>query len=154
MAHRVNSGIFQHKHLFFFFKLVGNLTNQDNLHKNLGALEKIQKILATLSSFSARQQSTKTELYLLITFHVHNNPMIVMGFPGGASSKEPACQCNAGDIRVSGLIPETHVSRKFPGEGHGDTLQHSCLENPLDRGTWWAAVRGVCCTEVGMTKAT
>ena len=36
---------------------------------------------------------------------------------------------NVGDIRVSGLIPETHVSRKFPGEGHGDTLQHSCLEN-------------------------
>ena len=125
MAHRVNSGIFQHKH-FFFFKLVGNLKNQDNLHKNLGALEKIQKILATLSSCSARQQSVKTELYLLITFHVHNHPMIVMGFPGGASSKEPACQCNAGDIRVAGLIPGLG---RYPGGEHDNPLQYSCLEN-------------------------
>ena len=139
MAHRVNSGIFQHKH-FFFFKLVGNLKNQDNLHKNLGALEKIQKILATLSSCSARQQSAKTELYLLITFHVHNHPMIVMGFPGGASSKEPACQCNAGDIRVAGLIPGLGLP---PGEGHSNPLQYSCLEHAMDRGVWQAVVHRV-----------
>ena len=125
VAYKVNSGIFQHKHLFFF-KLVVNLKNQNNLHKNLGALE----ILATLSSFSARQQSAKTELYLLITFHVHNNSMIVMGFPGGASGKEPACQCNGGDRRDADLIPGLGQS---PGGGHSNPLQYSCLENAMDR---------------------
>ena len=32
---------------------------------------------------------------------------------------------------------------RFPGEGHGNPLQYSCLENPRDRGAWWATVHGV-----------
>ena len=47
---------------------------------------------------------------------------------------------NAGDIRDSGLIPG---SGKSPGEGHGNPLQCSCLENPRDGGAWWAAICGV-----------
>ena len=47
---------------------------------------------------------------------------------------------NAGDIRDVGLIPG---SGKSPGEGHGNPLQYSCLENPMDRGAWWAVVHGV-----------
>ena len=42
---------------------------------------------------------------------------------------------NAGDIRDAGLIPESGGS---PGGGHGNPLQYSCLENPMDRGAWWA----------------
>ena len=42
---------------------------------------------------------------------------------------------NAGDI--SGSIPRLGRS---PGEGHGNPLQYSCLENPMDRGAWWATV--------------
>ena len=38
---------------------------------------------------------------------------------------------NAGDVRDLGLIPE---SGRFPGEGRGNPLQHSCLENPMDQG--------------------
>ena len=121
---------------FFFFKLIANLKIQNNLHKNLGALE----ILATLSSFSARQQSAKTELYLLITFHVHNSSMIVMGFPGGASGKEPACQCNGGDRRHADLIPGLGQS---PGGGRSNPLQYSCLENAMDRWAWQAMVHRV-----------
>ena len=34
-------------------------------------------------------------------------------------------------------------SGRSPGEGNGDPLQYSCLENPMDRGAWWAAVHGV-----------
>ena len=34
-------------------------------------------------------------------------------------------------------------ARKIPGAGHGNPLQYSCLENPMDRGTWCATVRGV-----------
>ena len=44
---------------------------------------------------------------------------------------------NAGDIRNMALIP---VSGRFPGGGHGNPLQDSCLENPMDRGAWWATV--------------
>ena len=58
-----------------------------------------------------------------------------IGFLGGSDSKESAC--NAGDL---GLIPG---SGRSPGEGNGNALQCSCLENSMDRGTWWATVYGV-----------
>ena len=41
---------------------------------------------------------------------------------------------NAGDMKDAGLIPE---SGRSPGGGHGNPLQCSCLENPMDRGAWW-----------------
>ena len=47
---------------------------------------------------------------------------------------------NAGDIRDAGSIPGPGRS---PGGGHGNPLQCSCLENPMDRGAWWATVHGV-----------
>ena len=47
---------------------------------------------------------------------------------------------NAGDIRDTGSVPELGRS---PGEGHGNPLQYSCLENPMDRGAWWATVHRV-----------
>ena len=52
-------------------------------------------------------------------------------------------RANAGD---PGLIPG---SERSPGEGNGNPLQYSCLENPIDRGAWWATVRGV--TELDKT---
>ena len=59
-------------------------------------------------------------------------------FLGGASSKEPACQCR--DIRDSGSVPGLGRS---PEGGHGNPIQYSWLENPMDRGAWRAAVHGV-----------
>ena len=56
-------------------------------------------------------------------------------FPGGSAGKESAC--NTEDL---GSIPG---SERFPGGGHGDPLQYSCLENPMDRGAWWAMVHAV-----------
>ena len=47
---------------------------------------------------------------------------------------------NAGDLRDVGLIPG---SGRSPGGGHGNPLQYSCLENPMDRGAWRATVHGV-----------
>ena len=47
---------------------------------------------------------------------------------------------NAGNIREAGLIPG---SGRPLGGGHSNPLQHSCLENPMDRGAWWATVHGV-----------
>ena len=47
---------------------------------------------------------------------------------------------DAGDPGDAGLIPGLERS---PGGGHGNSLQYSCLENPMDRGAWWATVHGV-----------
>ena len=61
--------------------------------------------------------------------------VIILVLPGGSLVKNlPA---NTGD---AGLIPE---SRRYPGEGNGNPLQYSCLENSMDRGAWWATVHGV-----------
>ena len=59
----------------------------------------------------------------------------ILGFPGGSEVKASAC--NAGDL---GSIPGLGRS---PGEGNGNPLQSSCLENPMDKGAWWATVHGV-----------
>ena len=57
------------------------------------------------------------------------------GFPGGSKGKASAC-----DAEDPGLIPG---SGRYPGEGNNNPLQYSCLENPMDRGAWWATVHGV-----------
>ena len=56
---------------------------------------------------------------------------------------------NAEDVRDMGSIPG---SRRSPGGGHGNPLQHSCLENPMDRAAWQATVHGI--AELDMTEAT
>ena len=61
-----------------------------------------------------------------------------MGFPGGSVVKNPPA--NAGDTRDMGSIPGLGRS---PGEGNSNPLWYSFLENPMDRGTWWAVVLGV-----------
>ena len=59
----------------------------------------------------------------------------VLGFPCSSVGKESAC--NAGDL---GSVPG---SRRSPGEGNGNPLQYSCLENPMDREAWQAIGHGV-----------
>ena len=61
--------------------------------------------------------------------------MHMLGFPGSSDGKESAC--NIGDV---GSIPRLG---RFPGEGNGNPLQYSCLENSMDRGSWQATVHGV-----------
>ena len=75
----------------------------------------------------------------VIIFFFWPYPTACGGFPGGSVGKESTC--NAGD---PGLIPGWGRS---PGEGNGNPLQYSCLENPRDRGAWQATVHGV--TRVG-----
>ena len=61
--------------------------------------------------------------------------MFKQGFPNSSVDKESAC--SAEDL---GSIPGLGRS---PGEGNDNPLQYSCLENPGDRGAWWATVHGV-----------
>ena len=61
--------------------------------------------------------------------------MVICGLPGGSVVKNPSA--NAGDV---GSVPKLERS---PGEGNGNPLQYSCVENTMDRGTWWAPVHGM-----------
>ena len=63
------------------------------------------------------------------------SPVYILGFPGSSGGKESAC--NVGD---PGLIPGPG---KSSGEGNGNPLQYSCLDNPVDGGAWQATVHGV-----------
>ena len=73
-----------------------------------------------------------------------NNSLFTMGFLGSSDGRESACK--TGD---PGLIPGLGRS---PGEGQGNPLQYSCLENPTDRGAWWATVSPGGCKESDMTE--
>ena len=66
------------------------------------------------------------------------SPCVLGGFPGGAGGKKPASSCRR--LKRHSFIPG---SGRSPGEGHGNPLQYSCLENPMDRGAWWATIHGV-----------
>ena len=55
-----------------------------------------------------------------------------LGFPSGSNGKEPSC-----NVRDPCSIPG---SGRSSGEGNGNPLQYSCLQNPMDRGAWWAIV--------------
>ena len=70
-------------------------------------------------------------LGVILSFNLISAPG---GFPGGSDGKESARNAGNGSIPRSG---------RTPGEGNGKPLQYSCLENPMDRGTWWATVHGV-----------
>ena len=60
----------------------------------------------------------------------HSFDQILMGFPGGSEGKESACNAwDLGSITGSG---------RSPGEGNGNTLQYSHLEDSMERGAWWA----------------
>ena len=58
----------------------------------------------------------------------------IWGFPGGSNGKESAC-----NAEEQGSTPWLGRS---PGRRHGNPLQFSCMENPMDRGAWWASPRG------------
>ena len=67
--------------------------------------------------------------------------------PSGTADRNPPANAgNMGSIPGSGKIPHRAnkpVCPNYCGEGNGTPLQYSCLENPMDRGAWWAAVHGV-----------
>ena len=66
-----------------------------------------------------------------------------LGFPGGSDDKESVF--DAGD---PGSVPRLGRS---PGGGHGNPLQYSCLENPMGRGAWQAAVHGVTTSQIRLS---
>ena len=89
---------------------------QDSLKKSIPGL--LQEMLYSIKG--------AWRLFFLVTMSM---------LPWWLSSKESACNAgDAGSIAGSG---------RYPGEGKGNPLQDSCLENPMDRGALWATVHGV-----------
>ena len=70
----------------------------------------------------------------IIGFGIRSSQDVPLGFPGGSVVKNPPAK--AGDMV---FIPRL---RRCPRERGGNPLQYSCLENPMDRGAWWAIVHG------------
>ena len=79
----------------------------------------------------------QTCFYLLQALHCidHHLLVVTVFHPGGSEGKASAC-----GARDPGSIPGLGRS---PGERNGNPLQYSCLENPMDRGAWWATVHRV-----------
>ena len=57
------------------------------------------------------------------------------GFPGDSVVNNPPAH--------AGNMDSIPISGRFPGEGNGNPLKYSCLENPMERGAWWPTVHGV-----------
>ena len=91
---------------------------------NINSDQDMGKVLQTGSSFQSKGK------YSIV--------YLVSGFPNTSVGKESAC--NAVDTGDGSSIPG---SGRCPAEGNGNPLQYSCLENPMDRGAWWATVHGV-----------
>ena len=73
-------------------------------------------------------------------------PQKCSSFPGGSDGKAPAY--NAGDLGSNAGLGG------FPGEGNGNPLRYSCLENPMDRGACWTTVHGVAKSRTRLTDFT
>ena len=95
---------------------------------------KMEKMQESINKGLEKLKNKHTETNNKIT-EIKNTLEEIRGFLHSSVSKESAC--SAGD---SGLIS---ASGRSPGEGNGNPLQYPCLENPMDRGAWWAAVLGI-----------
>ena len=72
------------------------------------------------------------------------------GFPGGASAKEPACQCRRHKPIEPVNVSSVPALGTCPGGRHGNPFQYSCLENPTVRKAWWAIVHIVANSRSGL----
>ena len=100
----------------------------------------LEKILM-LGTFEGKRRRGQQRIrcFDIITDPIDINLSKFQDFPHGAKwwKNLPA---NTEDLRDASLVPG---SGRYPGGSHNNPLQYSCLENPMDRGTWWATVHGV-----------
>ena len=96
------------------------------------------KIITVLSMLYSKKENSSQmcRSFLKIRVHTHTHThthtLMFVGFPSG---KEPSCQC--GRCKRCGFDPWVRKITS-PEGGHSNPFQYSCLENPIDRGPWWA----------------
>ena len=113
-------------------ELIKYLDTNDKKKKNQQNLQDMAKTVLRWKFIAIQSFLNKQDKSQINTWTLH------LGFPGDNSGKNHPV--NAGDVRGAGLI---HWSRRSPGGGHNNSLQYFCLENPMDRGSWWAMVHRV-----------
>ena len=94
--------------------------------------------LFLVNSLNEKNYSKETDKFFFCQNHICHVVRDIWGFPGGGGGKE--LSANAGDVRHVGSV--SGLGRSL-GRGHSNSLQDSGLENPMDRGAWWATVHGV-----------
>ena len=106
---------------------------------------RVNDLLLFLSlTFSICPGMWETMVYIFFLFKIYTGGEVIWGFLGSSNGEESAC--NAGD---QGSVPG---SGRSPGKGHGNSLQHSCLENSMVRGTWQATVHGAAISQTWLSK--
>ena len=101
----------------------------DSMHMSLGGF---RELVMDREAWCAAIYGSQSQTWL--SDWTELNWTDVLGFPGGSVVKNPLANAgDAGSILGSG---------RSPGEGNGNPLQYSCLENPLDREVWWAIIHG------------
>ena len=104
------------------------------MHKHMLTLLNFIKVLRknqrkVMCTSNKRYLQKKKSAYVLYCFYLY------IHFPGGSDGKQSACNAEP-QVQIPGLGGSS-------GEGNGNPLQCSCLENPMDRGAWCAIVHGV-----------
>ena len=105
-----------------------------------------EKGLFTLNKDKERDSDSRCKLLYIYMRWINNKVLLhSTSFPSVSAGKESTC--NERDRGDSGLI--LRLGRSLGG-GNGSPLQYSCLENPMDRGAWWAAVQRVTKSRTGL----
>ena len=102
-------------------------------------------MLPALAGFYLLAFSPCFSFFLLSSF-IFGAIYFVIFFPGGASGKEPSCHCSR--HKRLGFSPWVW---KILWRREWLPLQYSCLDNPVDRGAWWASVHGVTKSQTGLS---
>ena len=105
----------------------------------------IQQIKRQHSQWFMLEQNLYSTIRSFLFFHLECAFMLVMDFP--CCSEVKASTCNMGDL---GSIPG---SGRSLGEGNGNPLQYSCLENPMDKEAWWATVHAVAKSQTRLSES-
>ena len=108
-------------------------------HSHIISANKVTKVLASrVNNSSGHMISTSVTKNVYYTPEFGTYILLPWGLPGGTSGKEPSCQCRR--LKRLGVHPWL---AKILGKGHGNQLQYSCLENPMDREAWCTTVHRV-----------
>ena len=113
--------------------------HRPGFHSKSGGLKQLTELLwegeRKEKKICEAQMKSQQEFSLLTSPTTVTSHYGYMGSPGSSAGKESSCNAeNLGSISQLG---------RSPGGGNGNPLQHSCLENPRDRGAWWATVHAV-----------
>ena len=126
------------KYLPSFFGMELGKVTQSIGHWDFYKVSSVYRTVNNIKLLGPWWDSRVCSLNIWFWIHFFLSHLFVLNLSGGSGYKESAC--NVGDARDAGSTPG---SGRSPGEGNGNPLWCSCLENPMGRGVWQAIVHGV-----------